>query len=95
MTGDTNKERAKDTLSVLQRNGRMEGMVEFVASGSRFRVHLFKDNRLISFLLSSINCPRPERRVPVAGNPQQQKTEPGEPFGAEALDFARENLLQR
>jgi staphylococcal nuclease domain-containing protein 1 len=95
MTGDTNKERAKGLLSVLQRNGRMEGMVEFVASGSRFRIHLLKDNWIISFLLSSINCPRPERRIPVGGNSQQQKTEPSEPFGAEALTFAKEHLLQR
>ena len=95
MTGDTNKERAKGSLSVLQRNGRMEGVVEFVASGSRFRVHLLKDNWIISFLLSSINCPRGERRIPVAGNPQQQKTEPAEPFGAEALAFAKEHFLQR
>ncbi|CAF3045934.1 unnamed protein product [Rotaria sp. Silwood2] len=95
MTGDTNKERAKGLLSVLQRNGRMEGVVEFVASGSRFRVHLLKDNWIISFLLSSINCPRAERRVPVSGNPQQQKVEPGEPFGAEALTFSKEHFLQR
>ncbi|CAF0800526.1 unnamed protein product [Rotaria sordida] len=95
MTGDTNKERAKGLLSVLQRNGRMEGVVEFVASGSRFRIHLLKDNWIISFLLSSINCPRAERRVPVSGNPQQQKVEPGEPFGAEALTFSKEHFLQR
>jgi staphylococcal nuclease domain-containing protein 1 len=85
MTGDSNKERAKGLLPVLQRNGRMEGVVEFVASGSRFRVHL----------LSSINCPRAERRVPVGNNSQQQKVEPGEPFGAEALTFSKENFLQR
>jgi staphylococcal nuclease domain-containing protein 1 len=90
MTGDTNKERAKGLLSVLQRNGRMEGVVEFVGSGS-----LLKDNWIISFLLSSINCPRAERRVPVSGNPQQQKVEPGEPFGAEALTFSKEHFLQR
>lgn len=95
MTGDTNKERAKGLLSVLQRNGRMEGVVEFVASGSRFRVHLLKDNWIISFLLSSINCPRVERRVPAPGNPQQTKIEPGEPFGPEALAFSKEHFLQR
>ncbi len=95
MTGDSNKERAKGLLSVLQRNGRMEGVVEFVSSGSRFRVYLLKDNWIISFLLSSINCPRAERRVPVSGNPQQQKVEPGEPFGAEALTFSKEHFLQR
>ncbi|CAF1408479.1 unnamed protein product [Rotaria magnacalcarata] len=95
MTGESNKERAKGLLSVLQRNGRMEGVVEFVASGSRFRVHLLKDNWIISFLLSSINCPRAERRVPVAGNPQQTKVEAGEPFGAEALTYSKEHFLQR
>lgn len=95
MTGDSNKERAKGLLSVLQRNGRMEGVVEFVASGSRFRVHLLKDNWIISFILSAINCPRAERRVPVGGNSQQQKVEPAEPFGAEALTFSKEQFLQR
>ncbi|CAF1574259.1 unnamed protein product [Rotaria magnacalcarata] len=95
MTGESNKERAKGLLSVLQRNGRMEGVVEFVASGSRFRVHLLKDNWIISFLLSSINCPRAERRVPVAGNPQQTKVEAGDPFGAEALTYSKEHFLQR
>ncbi|CAF2744030.1 unnamed protein product [Rotaria sp. Silwood2] len=95
MTGDTNKERAKGLLNVLQRNGRMESVVEFVASGSRFRIHILKDNWIISFLLSSINCPRAERRIPVSSNPQQQKIESGEPFGAEALTFSKEHFLQR
>ena len=95
MTGDSNKERAKGLLPVLQRNGRMEGVIEFVASGSRFRVHLLKDNWIISFLLSSISCPRAERRVPVSNNSQQQKIEAGELFGAEALSFSKENFLQR
>lgn len=95
MTGDANKERAKGILSVLQRNGRMEGVVEFVSSGSRFRVHLSKDNWIISFILSSINCPRAERRVPAGGSSQQQKIEPAEPYGTEALTFSKENFLQR
>lgn len=95
MTGDSNKERVKGLLNVLQRNGRMEGVVEFVASGSRFRIHLLKDNWIISFLLSSINCPRAERRIPVSGNPQQQRIELGEPYGGEALVFSKEHFLQR
>jgi staphylococcal nuclease domain-containing protein 1 len=95
MTGYDNKERAKGLLTALQRNGPMEGVVEFVASGSRFRIHLLKDNWIVSFLLSSINCPRAERRVPAGGNSQQQKVEPGEPYGAEALTFSKEHFLQR
>ncbi|CAF1488719.1 unnamed protein product [Rotaria sp. Silwood1] len=95
MTGDTNKERAKGLLNVFQRNGRMEGVVEFVASGSRFRIYLVKDSWIISFLLSSINCPRAERRIPLSNNLQQQKIEASEPFGAEALNFSKEHFLQR
>jgi staphylococcal nuclease domain-containing protein 1 len=95
MTGDNNKERAKGLLNVLKRNGRMEGIVEFVASGSRFRVHLLKDNWIISLFLSSINCPRVERRIHVNSNSQKQKIEPGEPFGTEALNFSKEHFLQR
>ncbi|CAF1056922.1 unnamed protein product [Rotaria sordida] len=96
MIGDTNKERAKGLLNILQRNGRMDGVVEFVASGSRFRIHLLKDNWIMSFLLSSINCPRVERRIPVSSNSQQQqKIESDEPFGIEALNFSKEHFLQR
>jgi hypothetical protein len=68
----------------------MEGTIEFFAGGPRF-----KDNWIISFLLSSINCPRVERRISVSSNSQQQKVEPGEPFGAEALTFSNEHFLQR
>jgi hypothetical protein len=37
MTSNNNKERAKGLLSVLQRNGRMEGTIEFFAGGPRFK----------------------------------------------------------
>ncbi|CAF1326718.1 unnamed protein product, partial [Didymodactylos carnosus] len=94
LTGETNKERAKQSLSVFQRTGRMEGIVEFIASGSRFRIHLIKDNRIISFLLSSISCPKAERRIPPTAN-QPQRIEQAEPYGQEALAFSREHFLQR
>ena len=95
MTGESNKERAKGLLNVFQRNGRMEGVVEFVSSGSRFRIYLLRDKYIISFLLSSVQCPRPERRVPATGNSSTEKIEQSEPFGPEALSFAKENFLQR
>jgi len=37
VSGNNNKERAKGLLSILQRNGCIEGTTEFVASGSRFK----------------------------------------------------------
>lgn len=90
MTGESNKERAKGSLNAFKRNYRMDGIVEFVSSGSRFRIYLLRENCIISFLLSSIQCPRPERRAPGA-----EKVEAAEPFGTEALNFAKEHFLQR
>ena len=90
MTGESNKDRAKGALNVFKRSDRLDGVVEFVSSGSRFRIHLLRDNCIISFLLSSVQCPRPERRV--AGT---NRVEPAEPFGTEALNFAKEHFLQR
>ncbi len=95
MTGENNIERAKVLLPILQRNGCMEGVIEFVASGSRFRIHLLKDHWIISFVLASINCPRAEQRIPLRNNSQEQKIIPGEPLGDEALAFSKEHFLRR
>lgn len=91
LTGGGNKERAKSSLTVLQRNGPMAAVVEYVASASRFRVHLVKEDWIISFLLSAVSCPRAER----GGASPNDKVEPGEPFGNEAWNFSREHFLQR
>lgn len=48
----------KGLLNTLKQNGRMEGIVEFITYGSRFRVHILNNNWIISFVLSSIDCPR-------------------------------------
>ncbi|UJR21995.1 hypothetical protein I4U23_025063 [Adineta vaga] len=92
LVGDENKSRAKSLLNNLQRNNWMEGVVEFIVSGSRFRIHLLKNDFVISLLLSSINCPRFERCSTVDHNSQKKDNEP---FGAEALAFSEENFLQR
>lgn len=92
LIGDANKSGARSLLGTLQRRNWMEGIVEYVVSGSRFRIHLLKNDWVISFLLSSINCPRFERRSsPNDASPKQES----EPFGAEALAFSEEYFLQR
>jgi hypothetical protein len=95
MTLSHNKERAKNVLTILKLHGRMEGVVECVISGSRFRVHLLKDDWIISFFLSAINCPRVERRKTSNVDTAHNQMEAGEPFGIEALNFSREHYLQR
>lgn len=77
-------------LPSWQRALRSEGIVEFVASGSRLRVYISKDSCLITFLLGGISCPRSGRPA-VNGAPAQD----GEPFGDEALHFTRDRILQR
>lgn len=77
-------------LPSWQRALRIEATVEFIASGSRFRVYLPKDNCLVTFLLAGISCPRSSRPA-LAGAPAQE----GEPFGDEALNFVKERILQR
>jgi staphylococcal nuclease domain-containing protein 1 len=56
ISSDVNK--AKQFLPLLQRSGRCDALVEFVSSGSRFRVYLPKESCIITLLLSGIDCPR-------------------------------------
>lgn len=77
-------------LPSWQRALRTEAIVEFIASGSRFRLFLPKDSCLVTFLLAGISCPRSSR--PAVGGSAAQE---GEPFGDEALSFVREKILQR
>ena len=82
--------KSKQFLPFLQRAGRSEAVVEFVASGSRLRLYIPRETCLITFLLAGITCPR-GTRPNLNGAPGVQE---GEPFGDEALVFTKENCLQ-
>jgi hypothetical protein len=45
-------QKAKQFLPFLQRAGKCDGLVEFVASGSRLRLYIPKETCLITLLLS-------------------------------------------
>lgn len=77
-------------LPSWQRALRIEAIVEFIASGSRYRLYLPKDSCLVTFLLGGISCPRSSRPA-LAGAPAQE----GEAYGDEALAFVKERILQR
>ena len=78
-------------MPFLQRAGRSEAVVEFVASGSRLRLYIPRETCLITFLLAGISCPR-GARPNLNGAPGVQV---GEPFGDAALLFTKEHCLQR
>merc|ERR1719412_2932122 len=86
LAGDVGK--SKQFLPFLQRAGRMQAVVEFVASGSRFRVYIPRETCVVTFLLAGITCPRASRTMP------GDYTE-GEPYGDEALAFVKDMIMQR
>ncbi|OJD19353.1 hypothetical protein AJ78_00715 [Emergomyces pasteurianus Ep9510] len=78
-------QKAKIQASVLQRQKKVPGVVDFVKSGSRFTILLSKDNAKLTLVLAGIRAPRSAR------NPGES----GEPFGQEAHDFAYRRCMQR
>jgi len=87
LSGDVNK--SKQFLPFLQRAGRMQGVVEFIASGSRLRVYIPRETCVITFLLAGITCPRAGRKMP--GGVETE----AEPWGDEAMAYVKEMILQR
>ncbi|XP_062586352.1 staphylococcal nuclease domain-containing protein 1-like [Saccostrea cucullata] len=87
ISGDVNK--CKQFLPFLQRAGKSEAVVEFVASGSRLRLYLPRETCLFTFLISGIECPRGARPLPGG------QMSPSDPYGDEALQFTKEMCLQR
>ena len=79
-------QKSKQFLPFLQRAGRLDGVVEFVSSGSRFRVYIPGETVLITLLLSGISCPRASRIDTGSG---------GEPFGDEALTYVKDLIMQK
>jgi len=88
ISGDIPK--AKGFLPFLQRAGRTEAVVEFVASGSRLRLFIPRETCLITFLLGGITCPRATRPAPGGVG-----TIPGEPYGEDAYNLTKGLCLQK
>lgn len=83
-------QRSKQFLPYLQRSGRSEGIVEYIASGSRVRLYVPKETCLITFLFSGIDCPRGARI-----GPGGKLIGENEPYAEEAAKFTRSKIMQR
>ncbi|CEL60980.1 Staphylococcal nuclease domain-containing protein 1 OS=Schizosaccharomyces pombe (strain 972 / ATCC 24843) GN=snd1 PE=1 SV=1 [Rhizoctonia solani AG-1 IB] len=77
--------KASSWLSSLKRQGRVPAVVDYVASGSRFKVLIPKENISLTLVLSGIRAPRTAR------NPSEKN----EPYGLESLEFATRRYMQR
>eukprot|EP00922_Rhytidocystis_sp_ex-Travisia-forbesii_P071159 GHVS01106201.1.p1 GENE.GHVS01106201.1~~GHVS01106201.1.p1 ORF type:complete len:936 (-),score=126.12 GHVS01106201.1:359-3166(-) len=91
LLGPSNAARARTFESQLTRYGRIDGVVEYIFNGGRFKLRIQKENLAISFVIGAIRCPQTARAAAPSGGPSR----PGEPFAVEALQFAREQLMQR
>ncbi|GAA5892084.1 hypothetical protein JCM5296_004053 [Sporobolomyces johnsonii] len=77
--------KAAPFLSQFKRSGKMAGVVDFVASGSRFKIYLPKQDTKLTFVLSQIRAPRTARNA----------NEKSEPYGPEAALYSSRRLMQR
>lgn len=80
-----NAGRAHSYLPGLKRAGRAQAVIDFVASGSRFKVLVPRENARLTLVLAGIKAPRTARNA----------KEKDEPFGKEAQEFAVDHVLQR
>lgn len=87
ISSDVNK--AKQFLPLLQRSGRCDALVEFVSSGSRFRVYLAKESCMLTLLLAGIDCPRLGRQASAQGAAQ-----PSDEYAEEAYALSKGLTLQ-
>ncbi|BGP08133.1 hypothetical protein JCM10049v2_003979 [Rhodotorula toruloides] len=77
--------KAAPFLSQFKRMGRFPAVVDYVASGSRFKIWVPRQDAKLTLVLSQIRAPRTARNA----------NEKSESYGAEAATFSSRRLLQR
>ena len=78
-------DKAKRLFTLLSRQKRIPGVVDFVKGASRFALLVPRENAKITLVLSGIQAPRSARNA----------SETSEPFGKEAHELASKRLQQR
>jgi len=76
------KNKAKQFVGALQRAGRVQGIIEHIFNGSRFKINIPKQNVILGFGLEAIRTP-------------SNRESDNEPLGKEVYDFVYDKLYQR
>lgn len=84
--------KARSYLPHLQREAAVRAVVEYVFSGSRFKVYIPSENCSVMLALTSLRTPNPPRGSAVPGD---KNARAGDPFGEDAKTHARQHLHQR
>jgi staphylococcal nuclease domain-containing protein 1 len=79
-----NGAKAKTHLTQLQRHESVKGVVEFVSSGSRFKIFLPSQNAKLTLVLGGVRTPK------ASGNNQKSES-----YGDEAAKFSSKKVFQK
>lgn len=79
-----NAAKSRQFLTFLKRSGKVHGVVEHVANGSRLFIWVPKENCRLAFVLSGVRAPRVGRTA----------NDKSEPYGQETLDYVSQKCLQ-
>jgi len=89
VTSNKRVAQAKGLLNSLQ-GKELDGVVEYVISGNRFKVALPKENATIIVVLDGVKAPSlPRKTTELKDGKEVVKEIPGQPFSAEALNYSR------
>ena len=94
----THKNSKQECISLqtrLKLEGLMLGVVESVLGSSHFRIYLPTKNYIIPFIISGISCPKPDRISEISEGSITEENQSTRKVAMEALEFSRENFLQR
>jgi len=87
--------KARSYLPHLQRETDVRAVVEYVFSGSRFKLFIPSENCSVMMGLASLRTANPFRGGAGGGGAADKNARAGDPFGEEAKRFTRQHLLQR
>eukprot|EP01088_Endostelium_zonatum_P017397 TRINITY_DN5116_c0_g2_i1.p1 TRINITY_DN5116_c0_g2~~TRINITY_DN5116_c0_g2_i1.p1 ORF type:complete len:1026 (-),score=327.77 TRINITY_DN5116_c0_g2_i1:45-3122(-) len=89
VTSNKKVAQAKGLLNSLT-GKELDGVVEYVISGNRFKVALPNENAVIILVLDGVKAPAlPRKTTELKDGKEVVKDIPGEPFSAEALNYSR------
>ncbi|OAF68719.1 hypothetical protein A3Q56_03538 [Intoshia linei] len=86
----TNQKKLLQNYSVMIRNAPFVAVVERILTGSRFKLYLPNESKIINFLLAGVECPKPP--IVTADN---KIADTGEMYGKEVLQYSKKYFLQR
>jgi len=80
----TSKDAGNRYVNAIKRSGKVDGIVEYVSSGSRIRVYIAKENVVATMMLAGISVPR-----------TGFKDSPSEPFADAAMAYVKDLCMQQ